>query len=744
MYEHKNPIDMFLKSAYPFKKRELKDYITKDLIIILISSSSLILLEILLMNIYSAFILHSFSVWIIATSTLGIGLGAAISSYKKYDISLYLSLLLPLSIFLIYFSLTQGILNNPNLLSVSLNSILLSVPFTLIGYILTNSLKKSKPNRAIFTSSMGSAVPLFILYKIIPAIGALKLLFFVSLLLPLTLTLIVPKRKKKILIFFSILILLSAFLYWGSSGLKISKDPNKTNRYNMGVFDLLKDNWKVIDTHWSGIGRTDLLKKDGRYAVTQGGSKLIVPQRNSYSDKIKPCLFRNYSKILFVGSGTDMEINLLKKKYPNSEIVSVEINGKIVDYVKNRLSNYSTAYNNVSIEIMDGRNYIEKTNSKFDLIVFSHVDSPSYLYYMNIDDYIFTKEGISEFLNHLNPNGTLCIAHNTNPWRKIYLPTLLKTSKYNLKNPEEKIFYFSSSKVVQNEIIEGDETIHIILNKDGISKKESKKIKEKIRSLIKYQAYFNKSSDSYFAPQSDKKLPELNKKIATDDRPYIYRSVNSFRIRPIEKNIIIFSLTISLLSLVSSFLFLRLKDQKPSYLLLFCIPFLGVGYLMLEAALIQKVTLFFKNPIIASSTVLPIFLVFNGIGSLLSKKIEKMKFPIYFLIPPLVLISFFFLDLATSRGVFYTNPIAKNFFIFLIITPIAFILGMPFPYILDKINKDSIPIFYSLDAVFGTLGNIGALMISIVYGFRTTFIAIGAIYLLACLFLYLGASKNPI
>lgn len=58
-----------LEDMFKEFESEIGGFLSKDLKIIFVTSATLLFLEVLLMNICSVFVEHSFSIWIIATST---------------------------------------------------------------------------------------------------------------------------------------------------------------------------------------------------------------------------------------------------------------------------------------------------------------------------------------------------------------------------------------------------------------------------------------------------------------------------------------------------------------------------------------------------------------------------------------------------------------------------------------------------------------------------------------------------
>jgi hypothetical protein len=72
----------------------------------------------------------------------------------------------------------------------------------------------------------------------------------------------------------------------------------------------------------------------------------------------------------------------------------------------------------------------------------------------------------------------------------------------------------------------------------------------------------------------------------------------------------------------------------------------------------------------------------------------------------------------------------------LMIAPLAFFMGIPFPYGMGKIDQNSkilIAFGWGVNGFFSVLGSILVVMLTMSYGFRVVFITAAVIYLLAML-----------
>jgi hypothetical protein len=257
---------------------------------------------------------------------------------------------------------------------------------------------------------------------------------------------------------------------------------------------------------------------------------------------------------------------------------------------------------------------------------------------------------------------------------------------------------------------------------------------------------------------------------ATDDRPYFFHFFKwrSFReilrlkgrggLPLLEWGYPLLVATL-LQALMISFLFILLplwilkhhagNLQSPWRLTLyFCC--LGLAFLFVEIIFIQKFILFLHHPIYAVSVVLGTFLVFAGLGSgftmrwsrIIEKTLSKAAgMPIAASVILISLLSIAFLILLP---VFFEHamPLPTQWKItasIILIAPLAFFMGMPFPLGLSRIarsNPDFIPWAWGINGCASVLSAILATVLSIHLGFNMVMVFALVLYVFSALALW--------
>jgi len=165
---------------------------------------------------------------------------------------------------------------------------------------------------------------------------------------------------------------------------------------------------------------------------------------------------------------------------------------------------------------------------------------------------------------------------------------------------------------------------------------------------------------------------------------------------------------------------------------------LGLAYMFVEVALIQKLILTLEDPPVAVAAVLASLLISSGIGSLLSHRHPRLARPA----TTLVLALFVALCAMLLPPLFviaspWPLPLRSVFFCLLVAIP-GSLMGIPFPTglrLLGQVDPGLIPWAWTINGVFSVLAPLLAVMAAMATGFRGVLLLGAAAYLLAFLIL---------
>jgi hypothetical protein len=186
---------------------------------------------------------------------------------------------------------------------------------------------------------------------------------------------------------------------------------------------------------------------------------------------------------------------------------------------------------------------------------------------------------------------------------------------------------------------------------------------------------------------------------------------------------------------------LRSRLPKQSGVILFLGYFfcLGAGYILIQVALIQKFVLLLGHPSYALTVIIFSMLVASGVGSYWSRRIigadDARLIRALAVIAVLVAVLAFGASSLVSAAAAWPLGL-KMAVTALAIAPVAFIMGMPFPSglrRLESFHSASVRWAWSLNAAASVLGSAGAIVMALYAGLRTTLLVGGALYVCALL-----------
>ncbi len=236
----------------------------------------------------------------------------------------------------------------------------------------------------------------------------------------------------------------------------------------------------------------------------------------------------------------------------------------------------------------------------------------------------------------------------------------------------------------------------------------------------------------------------------TDDRPFFYHTETS--IPEVLKRML------SLLGVLTFVLILipvmvdrkfKFEHKASSYLLIYFLC-LGLGYILIEAVIIQKLTLFLGRPAYAFQVVLFSMLVFSGLGSYTTgrlipsnKGILRNTQRILAITASAILIWSILLQ-KFIYGFMHFDIFSKVLLSIIFIAVLSFLMGMPFPLglrITSSLSQNDVIWMYGVNGAGSVMGSIVGMMIAFKYGFSYSLMSGGAIYIISFLIMILVGFK---
>jgi hypothetical protein len=473
------------------------------------------------------------------------------------------------------------------------------------------------------------------------------------------------------------------------------------------------------------------------------------------------------------GGGRDLLSALV---FGASHVDGVEINPIIArDVMLDRFRQYSGGvYANprVSIEVDDGRNFVRRSTSKYDVIQASLVDTWAATAagaYTLTENSLYTKEAFGEYVDHLTDGGLLTItrwvfdglrlvslAQDACAERGLDASTRLAIIRYD----RVATFLLSKHPFTAAEVARlGDVSNQLgfsILYAPGLppppAVEEPIEMQRTGTSAADYRRLILASNRQQFLSSYP-----LDESSTTDDRPFFFHTTRlrdqmqvAFGRSMLFGNGLSALMTLMAISAMLVILFvigpLLVSGERPgrgwgAWLAYF--GALGAGFMLLEVALLQRFVLLLGHPVYSLTVTLFSLLLGTGLGSLISRRIEPARvrdITVMAIVGVALVASAAALWLAQliDIGIPWALPTRIAFAVALI-APVGILLGMPLPggmRLVAADRADIIPWGWGINGAFSVVGATLAVFIAMNWGFSVTLFSAAAVYTLAALTLW--------
>jgi len=456
-------------------------------------------------------------------------------------------------------------------------------------------------------------------------------------------------------------------------------------------------------------------------------------------------------KVLIIGPGGGIDV-LTALYYHARHITAVEINPLIVnDLMRDRYREYSgglyTDYEQVLVVVGEGRNVIARSKEKYDVIQLSQVDTwaaASSGAYSLSENYLYTVEAFHDYLDHLTPSGVLTVGrwHLEPPAQAMRLMTIGATAlaQRGVTDPSRHFV-----------IVRAGDTSTLLMKAVPFTAEEVARLRAVIEPLLFSFSYAPDAPDSdpqfvAFFNAADKrafyKSYPLDVTPTTDDRPFFFENYGwtnfgTFRSGKLTLTILLAQALVLATALIlwPLWRFRRNGLRVPGvrYFLIYFAA-LGIGFILIELALMQRLILFLGHPTYSISVVLFSLLTFSGLGSFLSQRWHDtpqrgQRVAIVALIA--LTLGHTLLLPVWLRGAFSWPLAARLSLAIAILMPLGLVMGMPFPLGIHLVNRVStllVPWAWGVNGFASVIGSILSIMLAQSYGFGLVLFLAGGVY----------------
>ncbi|NYT66834.1 hypothetical protein H0A58_12780 [Alcaligenaceae bacterium] len=742
-------------------------------------------LQLTMARLLSAVLSHHYVFAILSLAMLGLGLGGVLAHafhtrkiapqddrHRLVWYGLVASGSIPLAVLLIFWMADQAALYQ----QVFWYFLVVLWPFVMGGLFFAEVYRQYShwAARLYATDLIGAAVGGSFAVVLLNIMGGLAGTVFISTLLAVgSLCLLPGLVKPHRLVSTLVLGMLSTSLVMGLSiggntgSLSLFQNLNPDKE----IYDALYGPWEgeITDTRWSAFGRTQLVtyRKNPAHRDIYIDGTAGTPMYQFSGDFSRPGkavqdLFQYFpgatpfrvmqdyprDSALIIGPGGGRDI-LLAAGSGYAKVVAAEVNPDLLNIVRD-----SSAYNgglytdfeHIQVVQAEGRHYIKRDQSSYDLIMMSLPvtnTSRSREGFALTENYLLTEQAIGDYFDHLNTQGQLLIiTHDELAVVRLLRVTLDALAQRGL----------DTQAAMQHIYVLGSFPYPImVVGKQALSRQDAAQVFREVRrndysTSASFVPHFNQRGagnpmlQALAAGHLD--IPKMMQLVAehghdisavTDNRPFFYKTDLSIP-KPLHI-LLITALSTSALALMIPTVFgMRVPgdvthataNPKRRRLIRISVLFalLGLGFMLIEVSLMQRLTFFLGEPVLALAVLLGAILVFMGMGSLLSARIptsharQAISY-IAFAIGVLSVAYTLWLPDILS-GLLHYELQARILWAIAIILPLALLLGMPFPLALRVIRAASaawaVPWMWAINGVFSVLGAALAVIVAMYHG----------------------------
>ncbi len=717
-------------------------------IILFFTTFTAFVYEITIVRFFAVLFVHHYVFLAISVAMLGFGIGGLIVSLYNlndkelekilaiYSFTFFIPLLLP--------NLIPILMVHPLILSI------VFIPTFLFASIIVCVFFKENiaSTNFVYYANLAGA-----------AFGSLLGVLFLSLFRPtqvlilcsvIVLLLNLIRTRKIIYLFFLSLIVIIFLLigiHYNFVDIPISKAPYISEGKELAK--LIKETSAIVEkTYWNSAFRTDIVSypnnEQCKAIFVDGGAPSVMFKTDRNLSNLTwlkgtinylPFTFvPPYSDLLSIGPGGGLDI-ILGKLANFKNIYAVEINPAIPKVLRDYKDYNGNIINlpELSFKISEGRTYLSAQNRSYDLILLSLslTNTSAKIGHPFTECYLHTLEAYIEYYHNLKQSGMIAVLCETEPF---LLRTLLTINQALVRCGINISEAHKHLAVVENFLPDSPYRYLIMFFADPISESKALAVRKEYQSRclhIKFLPYFEEKLPIKFdnIQQMEDFIKKIRKECSlnvapvNDEKPFFYdfgmKIPGSF----------IWLLLVSALCALVLLVFLK-RQHKATLISNFYL--LGIGYMVIEVAIIQKFIYLFGNPSLVFAFILFIFLIASGIGGLTSKN-KNVWTKIAVLILPLLLLGTYGFINELINYLRQTSELMKFFVSGTVMFFLGYLMGKPFPLSLSAIgetNKINIGIIYGINGLMSVCGSILAMICARFLGFKYLFLIGFFIYLL--------------
>ena len=476
-------------------------------------------------------------------------------------------------------------------------------------------------------------------------------------------------------------------------------------------------------------------------------------------------------RVLVLGAGGGADV--LQAFYHDArEIHAVELNPAMLELLRARLDEPG-----VHLHAGDARGFVRADRRLYDLIQLAPLDSyggSGAGVQAMAESYLYTVEAVADYYAHLAPGGYVALTR----WEK--------------QPPRESLKLFATAVTAlrtlgvdprnQLALIRGWQTSTLLVKRGVLTPADVSRLRAFCESRGFDAAWFSgiepdevnryhrvprpwlhEGAVALLGADAERFLADYKFHIApaTDDRPYFFHYFR-WQLLPelialrgqggltlLDTGYLVLVGTLALAVPLSLLLILtpltalgrrqRHEARVRSGIYFLC---LGLAFLFVEIACMQRYALFIGHPLFATVAVLAGFLVFAGAGSFVASRVRNRARTLQWAIAGIVLLLLIQTVALPPPPGAVESTVGRVILTLALIAPLAFLMGLPFPLGLSSLAAAapaSIPWAWGINGCASVLSALLAALLAVHFGYSAVLLMAAGLYALAVLIWPAGA-----
>jgi spermidine synthase len=493
-----------------------------------------------------------------------------------------------------------------------------------------------------------------------------------------------------------------------------------------------------------------------------------------------PYRLRPRPRVLVLEPGGGLDVLLALEQGARS-VVAVEDDAALAELIGSRLARQAGGvYNDPRVRVARSspRAYLARAQERFDVVELALSDSFRAVTagaYSLTESYLLTQEGFSALFDHLAPSGLLVVHRwlQLPPTEELRAAALvvgaLERQGANPRRSLAALRSFSTMLILakrepftRHEIgairAFARERRFDLVSLPGIERSEANRF-----NVLRHDRYFPAVRGVLAGPESFARGYEYDVAPPTDDHPFFFhffkweQTPDVFRLLGkvwlpfggagylivLALLVLVTALALALVAVPAAVLRRRRGGGRSGGWSSSTVYFgaIGLGFLLVEIALLQRFILLLEQPAYSLAVVLFGLLLFSGVGSALSARVPWRGALAALVIAIVVYAGL----LAAALNALLDQSLATRVLVALLLSaPLGLLMGVPFPRgvrALGRTDPASLPLAWGMNGFTSVIGAVLAAIIALSFGLQAVFLAGALAYLAALVAAWRAASR---